>query len=561
MTLLNMKRASFAQPAATPSRVDVGAQPTGLPGPYRYAIAGLTSMRIEMAGYALVLGLAALVRWLLMLEYYAQPNSDQAIIGLMARHILAGEHPAFYWGQSYNGTLETYLTALALKAGADPLTALHLPPIAFGLLFVGATMALCRQLYTPALALACGLYLAVGPPVLIEYSVLPGYNYLQTMALGTTALVLAIEVSRRGRWWPAPIAAFALGLALWAQPLAIAYVPAVLAVLVGPARAAWHKGTRGVLIGAALLSLLGGLLGLLPVLAYNLHSRWSTLTFLMGRPNHAHLSTMEIGRRLLVWAGPVLSGLIPPSEDPDLFQRYLHAHVALYVVALLLVGLALLATILHWRTLLRWCASAGSARPAGELALLVLAFTLITSYLFSTWSTSRWSATDPRYLLPLYTLAPLLLRAAWPRGASMGRRLAGAGILLLMATAGLAANASASPHVDDPHPLTRLLETRGDTAVYGDYWLVYRLAFASDERLVPLVTGADLRLGYNRYAPYIRVARQEGHFAWLLPAGSQADRMLQSCLARHHARFQRVRYGSLAIYDHIAVGGRCIDGQ
>src|SRR5216683_3038295 len=119
MTLPHMKRASYAQPAAPPSRVDVGAQPTGLPGPYQNAIAGLTSIRIEMAGYTLVLGLAALVRWLLMLGYYAQPNSDQAMVGLMARHVLAGEHTAFYWGQSYNGTLETYLTALALKAGAD----------------------------------------------------------------------------------------------------------------------------------------------------------------------------------------------------------------------------------------------------------------------------------------------------------------------------------------------------------------------------------------------------------------------------------------------------------
>ena len=38
-------------------------------------------------------------------------NSDEAIVALMARHILAGERPVFFYGQAYMGSLDAYLVA------------------------------------------------------------------------------------------------------------------------------------------------------------------------------------------------------------------------------------------------------------------------------------------------------------------------------------------------------------------------------------------------------------------------------------------------------------------
>src|SRR3546814_17245096 len=55
-------------------------------------------------------------------------DSDEAIVGLMARSFLEGEWRAFYWGQHYGGTLETALVALA---GAST-TALKLVPAEIG---------------------------------------------------------------------------------------------------------------------------------------------------------------------------------------------------------------------------------------------------------------------------------------------------------------------------------------------------------------------------------------------------------------------------------------------
>ena len=63
---------------------------------------------------AVGLGLALLAlayRLLLLRTTLATVDSDQAVLGLMARHILHGERPVFFYGQSYQGALEAYLTA------------------------------------------------------------------------------------------------------------------------------------------------------------------------------------------------------------------------------------------------------------------------------------------------------------------------------------------------------------------------------------------------------------------------------------------------------------------
>ena len=39
------------------------------------------------------------------------PDSDEAVWGLMARHVLHGEFTTFVWGSPYGGTQEVLLTA------------------------------------------------------------------------------------------------------------------------------------------------------------------------------------------------------------------------------------------------------------------------------------------------------------------------------------------------------------------------------------------------------------------------------------------------------------------
>jgi len=516
-------------------------------------------MRPRIRWYLGILLWATAFRWLVMLRCYLLPDSDQVMVGLMARHVLLGELPVFYWGQPYDGTLETYLTAAVFRLFGQSYAALHVAPLAFSLLFLGATMWLAECLYDARTAVVSGLVLAVGPALLLRYSVEPGYNYLQAMAFATMALALLVPLGARGGWWRLPAAAFCLGLALWAQPLGVVYLPAMLVPLAAPAHAAWQDpGERRRLLlalGAAAAALT---FALWPALVYNLHHNAATLRFLVGRPTHLPLGLAEKVRRLLVWGSPVLLGLLPPSVDPTAFQHLLQRHPWLDPFALVLLSLGV-----GW---ILWSLRAVPARlrywPAGEAALMLLGLTTIGSYLGSTWSSSSWSATDPRYLLPLYTLMPMLVHALVRRGSSP-RGHTCIGIALLIWLCGALLVTSAGQREADLGPLARSLVADGTRAVYGNYWDVYRLAFASDERLLPVVVMPDRELGLNRYPPYLRRATRAQSGAWVVPRGSPLDGAIRACLLDHRMHYLRLAYGqgaALSVYTGIATPWICLAG-
>ena len=58
----------------------------------------------------LIIALATVLRIFLIAWGWPHSNADEGIMGIMAMHILhTGEHPIFFYGQSYMGTLEAYL--------------------------------------------------------------------------------------------------------------------------------------------------------------------------------------------------------------------------------------------------------------------------------------------------------------------------------------------------------------------------------------------------------------------------------------------------------------------
>ena len=60
--------------------------------------------------------LGLIPRLVLLNHNQAGIESDEAIIGLMGKHILEdGEFPIFYYGQAYMGSLEAILTSLSFK--------------------------------------------------------------------------------------------------------------------------------------------------------------------------------------------------------------------------------------------------------------------------------------------------------------------------------------------------------------------------------------------------------------------------------------------------------------
>jgi len=143
----------------------------------------------------LLLGMALRATFLLFPQ--SAIDSDNALYGLMAKHITEGEFPLFTYGQHYMGALESYVAALFFLLFGVSGHALKLSPYLFSILFLAAVYLLGTELYgrRPALwALACA---AAAPPTLLVWSSAPRGGYSETLFFGTALLWLALRIIRR----------------------------------------------------------------------------------------------------------------------------------------------------------------------------------------------------------------------------------------------------------------------------------------------------------------------------------------------------------------------------
>ena len=141
----------------------------------------------------LLAGLA--FRIYLLSRFYIVPDADQTIIALMARHVQQGELPVFYWGQPYTGAGDAYLGAALFALFGQHDALIHVPALAGSMAFVALNCVLAWRLYGPGIAILCALYLGIAPALLIDWGFWAGSGYLETMALGTGALLLALPPS------------------------------------------------------------------------------------------------------------------------------------------------------------------------------------------------------------------------------------------------------------------------------------------------------------------------------------------------------------------------------
>ena len=105
--------------------------------------------RLARSRWAVVAALVALAlayRLLLLRTILSTVDSDQAVLGIMARHVLRGERPLFFYGQGYGGALEAYLTAGAFRLWGQSDLTLRFAPTLFSAVLVAQLYLLARRL-------------------------------------------------------------------------------------------------------------------------------------------------------------------------------------------------------------------------------------------------------------------------------------------------------------------------------------------------------------------------------------------------------------------------------
>ncbi|HSD11307.1 MAG TPA: discoidin domain-containing protein [Candidatus Binatia bacterium] len=350
---------------------------------------------------SLVAAIAAGVAIRIWLAFAAEGKSwsDSAIIALMAMHELRGKFYAFYWGQSYMGSLESLGVApfFALFGVSDATLSMGLLP--WYVLFAVALYLVTRRCGGPLAGAIAAWLLALAPPYVQYQQIMPRGDYPETLAFGTILLWLTLRVTHDDLT-PAVERKYLLavgvvaGLAFWTNWLVFPYFAVVGAYLL---LHDWRLPLRPVML--PILAAFG--LGSLPFWIYNVRHGFPTFSFV------ADVQTAEGRHVALAYA---VSGAIPLLLGfRDLDDRFTWGWPGKALTAIAATaGIALLVALR--RSL--WNLLRGRVRktePAVTLLLLVVA----TVAIYSVGLPGRFHVA--RYLLPIVTstLALTALALAW----------------------------------------------------------------------------------------------------------------------------------------------------
>jgi hypothetical protein len=461
------------------------------------------------ARVALGLGAAGvLYRLGLLLADVPPTNSDEATMGLAALHIAEGrEFPAFFYGQTYMGTLEAYLAAPLVWAFGPSTLALRMPALVLYAAFVFLAYRLTRRLYPPWLAVVTVAVLALGSDRVLKNQLIAAGGYPEISPLAALLFLLALA-----RPHPAGAAAFGLvaGVLAWDNWLIAPYLAAATVVLL---LRVWRRPR---LLAGAVLAALAGAAPLL------VHLRDALSEFQLlnegGTGFHAYGGVL--------FGVPMGLGMCSPGGCAPGQLWWGPVYPALLVAA---AGLGVRA----WR-------AAGDRqdgpderlRQAGRLALVAAAALTLVAYARSA-AAGETPVESARYLSPLLISTPAVLWPLWrvrPGARLVAARLVVAALLatMLVASAALVARAPAyGARADRVRQLAATLERFGIDRVYSEYWTCNLLTFATSERVICAVVDDDLKPGFDRYPPYRRAVEAAGRPAYVTRAGTPMDARLR----------------------------------
>jgi hypothetical protein len=402
-------------------------------------------------------------------------DSDEAITGLMARHLLDGEFRAFFWRLAYSGTIATYPIALSFKLFGSSQFTLELP-----YLFMSAGAAVCIwrigvRFLRPFQAVFAALAFWLWPALAIWIGLKPLIFYVPTLLLGLGVMLCALRAVERPRNWADWCGLGLLaGAGWWTSPNIVYFVvPTALWLAIYHWRSLWPR---------AALSVPFAILGALPWIWNDVHYGFNSLEANYGASG-GYLDHLGY---FFTHALPAALGLRAPFTGSWIIGT---AHLFLYAIVL---GLLAFSIWLGLRD--RSLAAIGLLTLPFLFALIPVASNLDSDFIG-----------NGRYF---YFFAPFLAFAV----ARLARPVAPASVLaVLLAIStvwGFAKINDFRDAIGGGPPLDRViatLERQGHHEVFASFWVSGRLTFESRERIVAVAT--DLGPSFQGFEDRVRRAK------------------------------------------------------
>jgi hypothetical protein len=474
-------------------------------------------------------------------------NADEAIVGLMARHILEGNWPVFFYGQTYMGSLDATLIALGFTIFGSEVFVIRTIQI---LLYIGTIILavnLSARVFRSQLAgLVTGLLLAVPTVNITLYTTVSLGGYGEALLIGALLLLLAIQIDEKPDntmnylFW-----GFFSGLGFWAF--------GVVRSLIKSQRSRWW--IQGALIFIA------GIIGALPLIIWAYENGISVLfqelfgSAIAVDAGSAFLSTLAKHiQYILLFGITVTLGFRPPwTTEP---------------IALLLVPLALVFWLLVLVQIFHRLRDKSSKRAiywmiAGVMGVVIAVFVL----------TPFGSDPSGRYFLPIYFTLAIFAGDFFAQPAIKINARIRALILVFVVAFNLWSNLEAAAQYPPgittqfdavtrvnhrfDEQLVDFLSKHGETRGYSNYWVSYPLAFESDEELIyipRLPYHLDFRYTArdDRYEPYQALVEGSDRVAYITTFHPALDESIRASFRRLGVVWEEEMIGDYQIFYNLS---------
>ncbi len=411
-----------------------------------------------VVGVLALLGVA--IRIWIMTGTLGTIDSDEAITGLMARHLLHGDFSAFMWRLNHHGTISLFPVALSLRTlGMTSRFALELP---YAVISAGSAVLVWRigtRFLTAFQATFAALTFWLWPALFVWLGVKPYLAYVPTMCLGLALLLCSQRaVERRAPVLDWCLAGLFAGLGFWTSPnINYFVIPTVIWLLVYHWRSLWPR---------ALLVVPFAVLGALPWIWNNWDYQFDSLSTPEGLARGSYLDHLGYA---FTHALPTALGLRGFLDGAWFLGS---AGWVLYAGVLVALGFGV------WRGLLE--------RSPAAIGLLACPFVFALVPFASNLDNDLIG--NGRYF---YFFAPFLALTI----AHLARPVASAVVVAVLLAVSSAWGFTRLDHYRDAigaaRPLDGVvsaLEREGHHEAFASFWISSRLTFESDEHVIAVAT-------------------------------------------------------------------------
>jgi 4-amino-4-deoxy-L-arabinose transferase-like glycosyltransferase len=485
-------------------------------------------------------------------------NADEAIVGLMGRHILMGERPIFFYGQSYMGSLDAFLVAIGFQLFGINVQVIRLLQIILYLGIILTTILIAYRLHKDQVAaLLSGLLLAIPTVNFTLYTTVSLGGYGEALLIGNLLILLTLRLREApdgfGKYLLWGVLA---GGGFWAFGLTAIYiVPCALLVFVDPVR-----GKRSHNYGGYLALLIGLTVGLSPIINWIMRNGMSTFiqelfgSAIAGASSENSFDSFRNHfQNFLVFGPTVILGLRAPWSTEPLslpllpFAGVFWGFVMIHAVfrRRLKTGTTALSLLMGSSLILMigFLLTPFGADPSGRyflpltIPLVILAGEFVRQPMISLPSSLRWVLFSGVIAFQLHT--------NWQTATMLPDRIT------------TQFDSVARVDHEELDRLITFLTNQDETRGYTNYWVAYPLAFKSDEQLIfypSLPYHKDFRYSArdNRYPAYEEAVDQSPHAAFITTHHVALDESLRNSLRSLGVNWDEIQIGDYRIFYNLS---------